>query len=309
MRKFLVTLALAASFAAPSLAQAPPPASFEEAATLYQDKNYAEAKKIADNYADKGDARAFFMLGSMAQKGLGQEVDLKQAQIWFQKGAEAGDADNELALAMLLLTGGSSGKANVIDGAPWLQKAAESGNIKAQYNLGLFYTGQYGTASDWPNAAKWFAMAAEKGHPRAQFNLALLYLDGKGVQKDPVKAAGLFSKSAVQGMPDAAVEYGVLVFRGEGVQKNETLGAKWLLVAAQHGNAVAQNRMARILGVGVTGVNQDPIEAMKWNFLAKQAGRGDIAMDDATAKADPGMVADAKARAAAFKPLPDPTAN
>ena len=93
LKKFLSALALAATLAAPAFAQAPPPASFEEAATLYQDKNYPEAKKIADTYAGKGDARAFFMLGSMAQKGLGQEVDLKQAQIWFQKGAEAGDAD------------------------------------------------------------------------------------------------------------------------------------------------------------------------------------------------------------------------
>ena len=123
MKKFIATLVLMGALTAPVVAQAPPPATFEEAASLFQDKNYPEAKKIADTYAQKNDARAFFLLGTMAQKGLGEEVDLKQAQIWFQKGADAGDADNELALAMLLLAGGS-GKPNIVDGAPWLQKAA-----------------------------------------------------------------------------------------------------------------------------------------------------------------------------------------
>jgi hypothetical protein len=67
--------------------------------------------------------------------------------------------------------------------------------------------------------------------------------------------------------------------------------------------------VARLLAVGVPGVDQDPIEAMKWNLIAKAGGRGDAALDDATEKADPGMVQDAKDRAARFKPLPDPTAE
>jgi TPR repeat protein len=308
MKKTLAALALYLALATPAFVQAPAPASFEEAVTLFQDKNYPEAKKIAENYAEKNDPRAYLMLGSIFQKGLGVEVDLKQAQIWFQKGAEAGDAENELALAMLLITG-TSQRPNVIDGAPWLQKAAEAGNVKAQYNLGLYYTGLYGTQSDWPNAAKWFKAAADTGNPRAQYNLALLHMDGKGVDKNPIKAAELLSKAAVQGMPEAAVEYGVLVFRGEGVQKDEALGAKWLLVAAQHGNAVAQNRLARILAIGVPGVPQDAVEALKWNFIAKKAGRGDVQLDTAAEKADPALVKDAQVRADSFRPVPDPTAN
>ncbi len=94
MRKYAAgILALALAVAQPALAQAPPPASFEEAMSLFDDGNFVEAKKIADNYAEKNDARAFLMLGTMFQKGLGVEVDLKQAQIWFRKGAEAGDTD------------------------------------------------------------------------------------------------------------------------------------------------------------------------------------------------------------------------
>ncbi len=308
MNRFSALFLLSLALSAPAFSAAPPPASFEEAIALYQDGNYIEAKKIADNWAEKQDPRAYVMLGTMFQKGLGLEVDLKQAQVWYQKGAEKGDTESELALGMLYLTG-TAQKPDPVEGAPWLQKAADAGNVKAQLNLGLYYTGIYGTQADWPNAAKWFKAAADKGYPRAQYNLALLHVDGKAVEKDAVRAADLFSKAAVQGMPEAALEYGVMVYRGEGVQKDEALGAKWLLIAAQHGNAVAQNRIARILAIGVPGVRQDVIEAMKWNILAKKGGRGDQELDDAASKADPGMLKDAETRAAAFKPLPDPTAN
>ncbi len=308
MNRFTVLLLASLALAAPAHAAAPSPASFEEAISLYQDGNYIEAKKIAEIWAEKDDPRAFVMLGTILQRGLGVEVDLGQAKIWYQKGADKGDAESELALAMLFLAG-TTQKPDVVDGAPWLQKAAEAGNVKAELNLGLYYSGIYGTQADWPNAAKWFTAAADKANPRAQYNLALLHMDGKAVDKDAVKAAELFSKAAVQGMPEAALEYGVMVYRGEGVQKDEALGAKWLLIAAQHGNAVAQNRVARILALGVPGVRQDVIEAMKWNILAKKGGRGDQELDDAAAKADPGMLKDAETRAAAFKPLPDPTAQ
>ena len=305
----LASLVLAAVLlSGPVAAQVVAPASFEEAIAQFQDGNYADAKSIAESFAEKADPRAFVMLGTIFQKGLGVEIDLKQAQIWFQKGAEKADADSEFALAMLLLTG-TGQKPNVIDGAPWLQKAAEAGNVKAQVNLGLYYAGAFGTQTDWPNAVKWFQTAADKGNAQAQYNLALLYMDGKSVDKSMVKAGELFSKAALQGMPEAALEYGVLIFRGEGVQKDETLGAKWLLVAANHGNAVAMNRVARLYGMGDHGVAYDPIEAMKWNILAKAAGRGDIEMDAKMEKVDPADVKQAEARAAAFKPLPDPTAN
>ena len=54
----------------------------------------------------------------------------------------------------------------------------------------------------------------------------------------------------MQGMADAALEYGVMVFRGDGVAKNEEIGAQWLLVAAERGNVIAQNRVARIYATG-----------------------------------------------------------
>ena len=95
-----LTLIIFLALSAPAIAQVP---GIDQALALYQQNNFIEAKKIADDFATKGEPKAYLLLGNMAQKGLGEEVDLQQAQIWFQKGADVGDADNEFALAMLLL--------------------------------------------------------------------------------------------------------------------------------------------------------------------------------------------------------------
>ena len=303
MIRLFASLLILLCLVAPSCAQ---DATFEEAMALFTDGNYAEARPVAETFAEKNEPRAFFMLGTMSQKGLGVEVDPLTARLWFTKAAEAGNTDGQLALGIMLLDG-SLGEPKLADGSAWLEKAAAAGNVQAQYNQALFYSGVYNNKPDWNKAFALFKQAADKGLAEAQYNLALLYTDGRGVEKNAVQAANWFSKAAAQGMPDAALEYGVLVFRGEGVQKDEVLGTKWLTIAAQHGNAVAQNRVARILALGLPGVKQDPIEAMKWNFLAAKQGRGDLELDAATEKADPGMVKDARTRAEAFKPLPDKT--
>ncbi len=124
--------------------------------------------------------------------------------------------------------------------AEWLAKAAGNGNSKAQYNLGLIYSGEYGADPDWPKAIEWFGKSAAAGNPKAQYNLGLLYLDGKGVTRNPVAAAEWLSKAALKGMPEAALEYGVLVLRGEGVEQNMDIGTRWLRFAAEHGHPVAQ---------------------------------------------------------------------
>ena len=87
-------------------------------------------------------------------------------------------------------------------------------------------------------------------------------------------------------MPDAALDYGVLVFRGDGVQKDEKIGAQWLTVAAQRGNPVAQNRLARLYVAG-KGVPLNMVEAAKWNLLARDGGKPDPELDQMLDKLTP----------------------
>ena len=52
--------------------------------------------------------------------------------------------------------------------------------------------------------AKWLRRAAEQGDAKAQFNLGLMYDEGKGVSKDNVFAYMWWNLSASMGNDDAA---------------------------------------------------------------------------------------------------------
>ena len=78
----------------------------------------------------------------------------------------------------------------------------------------------------------------------------------------------------------AQVEYGVMLFNGEGVRKDEAAAAKMFLSAAEQGNPLAQNRLARIYAAG-RGFPKNLVQAAKWHTLAVQQGIKDPWLDDA----------------------------
>jgi len=59
---------------------------------------------------------------------------------------------------------------------------------------------------------------------------------------------------------------------------NETAAAQWFARAAEVGNPIAQNRLARLYATG-RGVDADPLAAAKWHLLAKRAGKDDDYLD------------------------------
>jgi TPR repeat protein len=69
--------------------------------------------------------------------------------------------------------------------------------------LGLFYAGKYGEPPDPARAAEWYRKAANGGNVEAQFALGLLHLNGKGVPADPVAAATWIEKAAHADHPAA----------------------------------------------------------------------------------------------------------
>ena len=51
--------------------------------------------------------------------------------------------------------------------AHWFARAAEQGNIRAQYNLGLMYINGLGVAPDFIQGDKWLTIAAAGNYPEA----------------------------------------------------------------------------------------------------------------------------------------------
>ena len=80
---------------------------------------------------------------------------------------------------------------------PLFQKAAESGNIDAQYWLGRCFYNGLSVKKDYSQAVYWYRKAAEQGDAAAQNNLGLCYEDGDfSLTKDVYEAGFWYRKAA-----------------------------------------------------------------------------------------------------------------
>ena len=129
---------------------------------------------------------------------------------------------------------------------------AAQGDLVAQVTLGRWYSSLVSTQGhpDYAQAARWFGMAAEQGNARWQFELGLLYSSGKGVPLDAVKAAGLFREASEQGKDYAQVEFGKALLEGIGVEKSTLEAMNYFKKAASQGNKEAKSLLARMYASG-----------------------------------------------------------
>lgn len=88
---------------------------------------------------------------------------------------------------------------NYTEAVSWYKKAAEQGQVDAQYCLGFCYFYGDGVTQDDSQAVYWYEKAAEQGHTDAQFELGEMYENGDGVTQDDEQAVYWYKKAAEQG--------------------------------------------------------------------------------------------------------------
>ena len=121
-----------------------------------------------------GFAPAQFSLGLCYVHGKGVPQDYKQALEWYEKAAQQKNSDALMNLAYLYHNGQGvpEDEARSFD---FVRQAAEAGSPDAQFQLGMdYYGGEQGLAPDNDVARKWLHKAAEQGDVAAQFNYAML---------------------------------------------------------------------------------------------------------------------------------------
>jgi len=118
--------------------------------------------------------------------------------------------------------------------------AAEQGDAKAQYNLGMCYYNGEGVVKDQTEAVKWWRKAAEQGHAKAQSTLGVYYSDA-----NPVEAAKWFRKAAEQGDAQAQYFLGACYDFGNGVAQDKAEATKWLRKSAAQGYKYAQEALEK----------------------------------------------------------------
>jgi hypothetical protein len=88
----------------------------------------------------------------------------------------------------VLYANGQGVKRSYEEAVLWYRRAAEQGDVLAQFNLGVRYDNGQGVQQSYKEAAWWYRRAAQQGHARAQSNLGVLYANGQGLPKDVIRA-------------------------------------------------------------------------------------------------------------------------
>lgn len=189
---------------------------------LFAIRNYSQATSACTTAAEAGDAKAQHHLASIADSSGQNGTALR----WARASAEQGNTAGQLLLAELLQKQNSS-EADT-EAFAWLQKAANSGQPEARYQLANAYLNGTGTAvspdkaegqlrhaalsdhvpsmlqlarshPDTASARHWLSEAAERDSAEAQYRLGLDYMQGNGGPQDLEQAYFWLSLALVNG--------------------------------------------------------------------------------------------------------------
>jgi len=158
----------------------------------------------------------------------------------------------------------------------YAKRAAEEGNPRAQFDLGLMYANGTGVEKNEALALMWFNRAsqnnltkalnlqkvtvttgtsqkfkfaqeaAKRGDARAQFDLAMMYQKGDGVTRNERLAFKYFHKAARKNHAEAKFQMGLSFAQGKGVKKQSQLARYWFKLAAKAGHPKAMAYLASI---------------------------------------------------------------
>ena len=155
----------------------------------------AEQVQVLEQLWQRGFPLAAYQLGKCWRDGRGVLPDDEQAELWFQRAADAGYDFAQYALGKFL-----QGQNRTNEAVSWYGKAAAQENTC----LGKLYLEGKDVPKDVQKAVAYLTDSAEHGNQYAQYALGKLYLTGQGVKQDRERAWAYFYESAEQGNEYAA---------------------------------------------------------------------------------------------------------
>lgn len=155
------------------------------------------------------------------------------------------------------MAGTTAHQENAMQAAPSLPPAgeqlarltaqAESGDPRAQLQLGLLHEEGRGVPKDLRRAETLYRQASSKGDANAMNQLALLIDSGRASTADPGEAVRLFRKAAEKGNGLAAYNLGLMLREGRGARKDWPQAAYWLACADVLGEPRAMKDLPPLL--------------------------------------------------------------
>ena len=151
------------------------------------------------------------------------------------------------------------------------KKAADEGDARADFELGVMYLYGRGIPLDDNSAFNSFAKAAENGNLGGVFMLGRMYIEGIGTEQDKDKAIAIYAKAADAGEPFFQYLLGEYYASGVFVDKDMKRALTLLEKAANGGSDYAALKLAEIYE-DETFEGADGEKAAKYYIKAARAG-------------------------------------
>lgn len=180
---------------------------------------------------------------------------------------ETTEPAQQLAFARML-DAGLCGGPHKKEAEAWYRKAAEQGEMMAEYALGDTYFSGDGVPVDYREAKKWYLRAARQGHGPSQLRLGFLYAEKHFTgEVNYAEAEKWFYLAAKQDADDARFRLGNFYINTKR-PPNMEWGLGWLRHAAKGGHSVAMYDLFQHLE------KTEPKEAVKYLKQSAKAGYG-----------------------------------
>ena len=167
MYSLAAAIALLASVSSRAAAQSDGQASVQDGLSAWALGDYSGATRQWQGPAAAGDADAQFLMAEAYKEGRGVAQDLAKAELLYGKAARQGHMQAADVYGLLLFDRGQRSQA-----MPYVRAAAERGEPRAQYLLGLAHFNGDLAAKDWVRAYALVSLAQQAGLPRATAALA-----------------------------------------------------------------------------------------------------------------------------------------
>ncbi len=251
---------------------------------IYYEQSYENAGICYNKASEMGDSWAQYLLANMYMIGKGVSQDInkainlytdsakqghknaqfnlglicesnkfyQEALYWYIKAAEQEHKDAMFNLANMYQEGKGIPK-DMKKAIGLYTQAANLGNVKAPFNLGLICESN----KAYEKALYWYIKAVELENTDAMFNLANMYQEGKGIPKDMKKAIGLYTQAANLGNVKAQSNLGIIF----DISNLYESAIYWYTKAAESKDVDAIFNLALMYYKG-RGVNRDVTKAI-----------------------------------------------
>ena len=273
-----------------------------QARRAFENRDYAGALQIVEDYAWDGNARAQAWTGYLYEQGLGVEKSYPKALGWYREGAAREDRFAQLRLGQLLESG--RGTATDLETAlRWYRRSAEQGAGTAMRHLARLLREDPARHTDGPNAEHWERRAeaapgpeilghsrlvgnvdlftplsfrealarAQEGDANAQAQVGYAYLNGLGTPYDATKAAQWYLQAAVQEHGGSQIGLAYILQTGRSGPPDYEQARFWYERAAAQNLPAAQNNLGYIYHLG-QGVDANLTRAVEFYGLAADQG-------------------------------------